>query len=234
MEELTPLVKYLQEVNLISITVRFMFAIIVGGIIGLDREMKRSPAGMKTHQLVCLGAVVVMVTAQYITQSIGYGGDVTRMSAQVISGIGFLGAGTIMVTPQNTVKGLTTAAGLWCSACIGLAIGIGFYSGVILAMVAVFLVLKITPRIEARIYRRAKILNLYIELEDVLEISEVIQIVKQCKCKIVDVNIGKIKFSGVQGASIQMSLFLDDPSEHSNIVGVISKVKSLRFIEEVG
>lgn len=234
MDALTPLMNYLQQVNIVSIAFRFILAIIIGGMIGIDREVKRLPAGMKTHQFVCLGAVVVMVTAQYITQTMGYGGDVTRMSAQVISGIGFLGAGTIMVTPQNTVKGLTTAAGLWCSACIGLAIGIGFYSGVILAMVAVFLVLKVTPRIEAKIYKKAKVLNLYIELEDVLEISEVIQQVKQCKCKIVDVNIGKIKFSGIHGASIQMSLFLDDPAEHSTIVSSISKIKSLRFIEEVG
>lgn len=233
MESVTEIMEYLQEINLISIALRFALAVFVGGIIGVDREIKKSPAGMKTHQLVCLGAVVVMVTSEYISKNLNYGGDATRMAAQVISGIGFLGAGTIMVTPQNNIKGLTTAAGLWCSACIGLAIGIGFYSGVILALVAVFLVLRVTPRIELRINKKARILNLYIELEDVQEISEAIQVIKQCRCKIVDVNIGKIKFSGMHGASIQISLYLEDPAEHGNIIAAISRVKSLSFIEEV-
>lgn len=121
----------LQELNWISITVRLLLALICGGILGIEREKKRRPAGLRTYMLVCVGAAFVMITNEYM--SFKYEGvDPSRMGAQVISGIGFLGAGTIIVTGRNRVKGLTTAAGLWAAACIGLAAGAGFYSGQLL------------------------------------------------------------------------------------------------------
>src|SRR5690554_4598709 len=103
---------------------------VAGGILGLDREFKNRPAGLRTFMLVCIASTLVMITNQYVLEVYSHLNiDPTRMGAQVISGIGFLGVGTIIVTRRNHVKGLTTAAGLWASACIGLAIGIGFYSG---------------------------------------------------------------------------------------------------------
>lgn len=112
-----------------------LFSLVAGTLIGLDRSMKRRGAGIKTHVLVCLGSALVMMTGQFI--QLNYEGtmDVARMGAQVISGVGFLGVGTIIVTGHNQVKGLTTAAGLWACACIGLAIGIGFVDGALLALV---------------------------------------------------------------------------------------------------
>jgi len=102
----------LREVTYLAVALRIFSAIIVGGLIGLDRGMKNRPAGMRTYMLVCLGACVVMLTNQYIFQFFGTG-DPVRMGAQVVSGIGFLGAGTIVVTRRSQIKGLTTAAGLW-------------------------------------------------------------------------------------------------------------------------
>ena len=115
----------LREVTPIAILVRILAAVVIGGLIGLERGMKNRPAGLRTYMLVCVGACVVMLTNQYIFQTFSTG-DPTRMAAQVISGIGFLGAGTIIVTRRSQIKGLTTAAGLWASAGVGLALGIGF------------------------------------------------------------------------------------------------------------
>ena len=114
------------ESFLISVLVRLFCAAICGGIIGFERGLKGRPAGLKTFSLVCIGATMVMVTNEYIMIYVSGGsGDAARMAAQVISGIGFLGAGTIMVTGANQVKGLTTAAALWVTAALGITIGAG-------------------------------------------------------------------------------------------------------------
>ena len=104
-----------QELNTGSIILRILLSIGVGGVIGLERGIKNQPAGFRTYMLVCLGASLVMMTNQYICDTFG-GGDPSRLGAQVISGIGFLGAGTILVTNGSRIRGLTTAAGLWTAA----------------------------------------------------------------------------------------------------------------------
>ena len=118
---------YLDEWNIVTITVRLILAVVCGGAIGLTRSVKRRGAGFKTHALVCLGSALVMMTGQYIYVDFGAISDIARLAAQVISGVGFLGVGTIMVTRDNHVKGLTTAAGVWVTAAIGLSIGSGLY-----------------------------------------------------------------------------------------------------------
>ena len=120
----------LNELNLVSTVVRLALALLLGGMLGIERGRKRRPAGLRTYMIVCIASSLVMITSQYMAEVFGTG-DPARMGAQVISGIGFLGAGTIMITSRQ-VKGLTTAAGLWAAACIGLAVGIGFYAGAIL------------------------------------------------------------------------------------------------------
>ena len=128
---------WLLEPNIITITIRALLALICAGIIGYDRNARGSAAGIRTHILVCLGAMIAMSTGVFA--SMFYKADASRIGAQVVSGIGFLGAGTIIVH-RGQISGLTTAAGLWASACIGLAIGIGFYEAAIVGTAAVFLV----------------------------------------------------------------------------------------------
>ena len=115
-----------REVTQEAVVLRILLAIVIGGLIGLERGLKNRPAGLRTYMLVCVGSCLIMLTNQYIYQCTG-AGDPMRLGAQVVSGIGFLGAGTIVVTRHNQIKGLTTAAGLWASAGVGLALGIGFY-----------------------------------------------------------------------------------------------------------
>lgn len=130
-----------------SIALRLLIAGILGGIIGFEREHSRQPAGLRTHILVCIGSALVMITSEYLlvyyAGSGSFSSDPARMGASVISGIGFLGAGTILRN-GGSVRGLTTAAGLWAVACIGLACGIGFYEGALIATALTVITLLLT------------------------------------------------------------------------------------------
>lgn len=145
----------LQELNFITIIFRMILAIFIGGIIGTERDIKQRAAGLRTHILICFGAAVIMMTNVYVYEMFPDAGiDVTRMGAQVVSGIGFVGAGTILVTNQNRVKGLTTAAGLWAAAALGLAIGIGFYEAALAGGLAVIGVVTLLQPFKRFIQRR--------------------------------------------------------------------------------
>lgn len=152
-----------REVTVTEIILRVLISVAIGGLIGLERGMKNRPAGLRTYMLVCVGACVVMLTNQY-TYQVYQVGDPVRMGAQVISGIGFLGAGTIVVTSRNQIKGLTTAAGLWTAGGIGLAIGIGLYEVALAASVAVFIILTVLHQLDFRVRKKAHILEAYVEL----------------------------------------------------------------------
>ena len=153
----------IREVTYAAIAFRVVAAVVLGGIIGLERGLKNRPAGLRTYMLVCVGACLIMLTNQYIYQVFGTG-DPVRMGSQVVSGIGFLGAGTIIVTKRNQIKGLTTAAGLWAAAAVGLAIGISFYEAAIIGGCAIFVVLTVIPSWDNRLQRNRKIIEAYVEL----------------------------------------------------------------------
>ena len=146
-----------------SMALRILLAILLGGVIGVERGMKNRPAGLRTYMLVCLGACIVMLTNQYVYQIYGVG-DPVRMGAQVVSGIGFLGAGTIIVTSRNQIKGLTTAAGLWASACVGLALGIGLYEVAVLGSFGVFFILMLLGELDVRLHKNTRQIDVYVEL----------------------------------------------------------------------
>ena len=147
------------EITQYSVIMRILVAIVIGGMLGLERGMKNRPAGLRTYMLVSVGSCLIMMTNQYIYQYTG-SGDPMRLGAQVVSGIGFLGAGTIVVTRHNQIKGLTTAAGLWASAGVGLALGIGFYEGAITAGVSIYLILTILQKLEDRVHKKIRVMDI--------------------------------------------------------------------------
>ena len=160
------IIETLNDLNPWSVAFRILLAVFIGGCIGNNRERHGRAAGLRTHILVCLGAAMTTLMGLYATQCLGSSGDPMRVGAQVISGIGFLGVGTIMVRNRSHVIGLTTAAGLWATACIGLAIGVGFYWAVATA----FGVIMITMTALSRLERTAKYRDrgsYYIELIDI-------------------------------------------------------------------
>lgn len=154
----------MNSIPLWDVVVRLLLAVVVGGIIGLERAGTNHDAGLRTHVLVCLGAAVVMITSVELRSIVYY--DVGRIGAQVVSGIGFLGAGCILVNGTK-IKGLTTAAGLWATACIGLAIGCGFYYiSIISAIIALLSVLALKP-ISSKLQSHNKVnLDIYISCND--------------------------------------------------------------------
>ena len=176
----------LREVTIWAVVLRIVVAVIVGGLIGLERGLKNRPAGLRTYMLVCVGACLVMLTNQYIFQ-VYETGDPTRMAAQVISGIGFLGAGTIVVTRHSQIKGLTTAAGLWTSAGVGLALGIGFYEAALVGGFAVFTVMTLLQRMDNRMHSATKRLDVCLELESGLSLADFLHQVRETGLEISDV-----------------------------------------------
>lgn len=156
----------LRELTLVSVLLRFVLAAVCGGVIGIERGRKRHDAGLRTHAVVCIGAASAMMVNQYLLEYLGSAGDPARMGAQVISGIGFLGAGSIIITGRQQgqrVKGLTTAAGLWASACMGLAWGAGFFEGAVIMCILLVLVMVVLTRVDKAYIKSAAAVQLYVE-----------------------------------------------------------------------
>ncbi len=153
----------LEDFNAVSVIVRILLTVIVGGIIGSERGRHGSAAGMRTHILVCLGSAVTALTGLYLTQQLGVSGDAGRIAAQVISGIGFLGAGMILVKNTTVITGLTTAAGMWATAAMGIALGYGFYLAALVGMLACVFTSAFLRRME-RSTRKSS--SIYVEISD--------------------------------------------------------------------
>ncbi|WP_058486203.1 MgtC/SapB family protein [Defluviitalea phaphyphila] len=223
----------LKEVNTFSVIVRLTLAVICGGIIGMERERKNRAAGFKTHILVCIGSSLTMITNQYIVESLNVGGDPSRLGAQVISGIGFLGAGTILLTGKHQVKGLTTAAGLWASACMGLAIGIGFYEGAIISCAFIFGVMTILNKVDNQILSKSKLVDLYIELNSGKYLRKLIKFLKNNNLEIIymDTNKDTIVKEGNLGCFITIKQ--PQKKHHEELLSLIGGLEGVEFIEEL-
>lgn len=204
--------KELGEITIWSILVRFVLVVLCAGACGLERARRRHAAGLRTYILVCLGSMIVIFTNQYIYE-VFETGDVARLGAQVISGIGFLGAGTILVTSRSQIKGLTTAAGLWVSACIGLAIGIGFYTVAIVGTIFAFIAFTLLPKLEILFTKGSNTIEVHIELYNRESLKDFIDYVraKGGKINLVDYNVSYAK-SGLSVYTINMVSWVKDTS----------------------
>jgi len=158
--------EYLRELNLASIALRVFLAILAGGLIGIERGKQGRAAGMRTHILVCLGAALTVMIGFYAREILGYeNSDPMRVSAQVISGIGFLGVGTILVKGRFQITGLTTAACVWTTATIGLALGSGFYEGALVVFAAAFLTVTLLHKLEYKLGKQQRRFGMYVEIK---------------------------------------------------------------------
>lgn len=220
------------DINIISITVRLLLAVILSGIIGLERGANRHPAGFRTHILVCVGAALAMMTNQYIVEAFG-STDPARLGAQVITGVGFLGVGTILITGRNKIKGLTTAAGLWASACLGLALGIGFYSGAVIAAIIIFISLSLLPKVENYFYTKSRVLELYIEIDSIENYKKLTGYIHSFSPTYYESHLSQT--SPVVKGSIAFNISLILP-KHMNRHDTVSKLESIDgvyMIEEI-
>ena len=235
--------RYMTADNVLGVTLlRLLFATFCGGVIGLERGRKRRPAGFRTHMLVCLGATLAMLISQYLSMmeknywseltTFVANTDVSRLGAQVINGIGFLGAGTIIVTGRQEVKGLTTAAGLWASACMGLTIGAGFVEGAFCGCVLISLTIILFSRLERFIVSRVRNINLYIEFVHVDDLGSIIKAIKEKGIRIFDVEMHKAKREEKNQSAV-FSVRLPKRMLHTEVMTALAAVKNVCAIEEL-
>lgn len=220
---------FLRDMTTVSVLVRLFVAVLCGGFIGIEREHKRRPAGFRTHILVCLGSAMTTMTSQYLLSQLGLFNDISRLGAGVIAGMGFLGAGTIIVTKRRQVKGLTTAAGLWTCAIIGLAIGAGYFELGILATAVILLAEIFFSRFEYWVLVNSKNLNIYVEYNGSENLDNVIRMIKGYRIVIIDLEITK---SGNNSCAI-FSLQLPKKFSHDKIMTAISTSDGVVSVEEL-
>ncbi len=220
-----------------AIAIRVLLALLVGGVIGLERGKKRRAAGSRTYMLVCIGAACAILLGYYNarmqTGAEDKAVDVTRYGAQVINGIGFLGAGTIMISDKQDVVGLTTAAALWTSACTGLAIGAGFYVCAVLALILIFVSVRLLPRLEERIIAHSRDMNLRVNFLTLDYIYDFFGCVKAMDVRIYSINV----FPGLQDAGekpcLLVSLRLPKGMRRTKFLAALTEVRDISSIKEV-
>lgn len=212
---------------------KLALAALLSGVIGFEREHSHRPAGFRTHILVSVGSALVMLTSVYIAKDRGDVTDVTRMSAQVISGIGFLGAGTIL-REGFSVKGLTTAASLWAVSCIGIAVGAGYIAGALVATVVIYLTLNSLKRF---IVRGSAGKLLFIEIKDVgTQIPQITKIIKQCggtihSMEVVYTEAKDLKFKRKKDTSVIKVLVF--PKNNESLSLITSTIRSMEDVEDI-
>lgn len=180
----------LQSLNFSTVVFRVVLSVLLSGLIGMERDIKHRSAGLRTHMLVSLGATIIMITNEYIYYIYPEAQiDITRMGAQVVSGIGFIGAGTILVTSDNRVKGLTTAAGLWVAAAIGMAVGIGYYELAILSAITVLIIVTFLRPVKRAIQSRVEVYELTLLIFSQNGVSGFLEYTADHNIRIMDIDI---------------------------------------------
>ena len=230
--EIAKTVGLLQEISLLSVIIRLALSVLIGGIIGTERGLRNRPAGFMTYVLVCLGSTLIMLTNQYIS-SIIPGTDPTRLGAQVVSGIGFLGAGTIIVTRKDEIRGLTTAAGLWVAAGLGLAVGVGFYVGSIVGCLFIVFVLVSLKRIDIYIKQHAKSMEIYLEYDSSFSIRTLSEFVEKQGYELFDIQRGNVKSLKKELGTLIFSLGLLKRTYHKEVLKSLYTIEGVEYVREL-
>lgn len=213
-----------------ELLLRLSLACLLGGLIGIEREQNRHPAGFRTHILVCVGSSLVMLCNIFIFDHYKNFANVdpARLGAQVISGIGFLGAGTIM-KEGVTVKGLTTAASIWSVACIGLATGMGFYTGSIFATILVLVTLVVFSRFEGRLYGVKRSTLLKIKSADRPgQIGRIGTELGKCGLQICDISM---EVSDETSVLIKVRISKSRQDIGTDVMDCLSKIEGILYVE---
>ncbi len=226
------ILNFFKQPTMLSMFSRLALAVFLGAVIGIERGKKRRPAGLRTHMLVCLGAALTMVISQYLVLR-GQTTDVSRFGAQVINGIGFLGAGSIIVTGRLEVKGLTTAAGLWASACMGLAVGAGFVFAAAVGCLLIVLTTAVLSKLEVKIMSNSRNMNVYVEYTDTATIGVLIEKMKELNVRIFDVELSRNVNPAAGIHSAMFDIKLPRKLTHSTVMTTVAEVATVKSVEEL-
>ncbi len=223
---------FLRDFNFWTVLLRLALAFICGGIIGTDRELKGRSAGIRTHILVCLGSVMATMTGFFAMNVFSLSSDPLRVAAQVISGIGFLGVGTILVTGSSHIRGLTTAAGIWTTAAIGVALGAGFYEGALVCTALAFFAISFLQRLE-RIFKDKKgHLSVYVEIKDADRLNEILERVTAQSYKIMSAEVRPAKSGMPNYLGIEAKIAAGHDLNKQQCLHELSKIEGVSFAIE--
>lgn len=224
----------LRELSIASIVFRFLLATGCGAVIGYERGKKRHAAGLRTHIVVCIGASSVMLLSQYLSFYFDTNADPARLGAQVISGIGFLGAGTIVITGYQRgqrVKGLTTAAGLWASACMGLAVGSGFYEAAVIMCAFLFCVIAALNRLDEKYLKDSTVIRFYIEYTAETPFSTILATLRKNRWHLSYLEYPGGNSGPINSAIIDVQRFGQD-SDRNALLATLRCTNGVLFVED--
>ncbi len=215
------------SMNLVSVTLKLVLAILVAGVIGLERGKQGRAAGMRTHILVCLGATLASMLGFYVNSNLDISSDPLRVAAQVISGIGFLGVGTILIKGRFQITGLTTAAGLWAVGAIGLALGAGFYEGAIVTFALAMVTITLIGKLEGKLNKKYSRFGIYVEIDSDKHVRKILDFLND-NLAVTDVQVTSPR-SGTEGnvgieANIHNKNMATSPNEVATLLETLDEV----------
>lgn len=214
---------------------RMVLAVFCGMLVGLERQLKGHSvaAGCKTFCLVCLGAALAMLTNEYIVISGNGNGDLARMAAQVISGIGFLGAGTIITTGSNKIRGLATAASLWVTAALGISIGTGFYTGVAGGVACILVSTAACNVVQRLVNQKSRVMRIQLECINEAFMLQLIEYIRDKNFRIMTITRHSENKWYKKDICVIIEMDLQKRRNHSEILQDIRSMDGLRYIQEI-
>ena len=222
-----------REFSITTLLLRMVLAFCCGGIVGIEREIKRRPAGFRTHILICVGAAMTTIVSQYLYLEMHYQTDMARIGAQVIAGIGFIGGGTIIVTKRQRIKGLTTAAGLWATAIVGLSLGAGFYEGGIITAMLILIVELVMSQVEYFVLKNTPELNVYVECKDRYSLERIVSALGEQKVRVINMEVMRAAAGETISASAIFLLRLQKSIQANDVICMINGIDGVTAAEEL-
>lgn len=222
----------LRSITFASVFLRLILAAVCGGIIGAERETKRRPAGFRTHILICLGAAMTTLTSQYLAYNMGYHTDIGRLGAQVVVGVGFIGAGSIVVTRRQHIKGLTTAAGLWAVAIVGLAIGAGFYEVSLISTVLIWVAESLFVYWDRKKLQTALERNVYLEYSKKEALESILRLCRQMELRVENMEFTRQMGSG-NNACLILQLHAMKKQSTGDFFAELHKIDGVEMVTEL-
>nr|WP_297704724.1 MgtC/SapB family protein [uncultured Butyrivibrio sp.] len=224
---------FLEGTTDIAVSIRLVIATLFGSLIGWERVVKRHSAGIKTFALVSLGSAVATALNIFLAMEPGLNADVSRIPAGVVSGIGFLGAGTILVTGRQQIKGLTTAASLWVTACMGMAIGGGYLVVGIACFALIMLANVVLMNVSKVVEEYSKYISIYIEVDKSGGVKKLSKWITEQGFKISSVAKSKEKTLQSNDVALIIDVDFDKNRSHGEFVAELNELEFVNYVEEI-
>ncbi len=227
------IIDYLQSTDSIAVAIRLVIATVFGGLVGWERIIKHHSAGIKTHALVSLGSAAATALNIYLSLLPGLSADVSRIPAGVVSGIGFLGAGTILVTGRKQIKGLSTAATLWVTSCMGMAIGAGYLEIGCVCLIMVAFSNILLKQLSIKVEGYSKFMSIYIEVNKSRGVNKLRSLLTDQGFTIISMTKSKEKTLQSSDTGLMLDLDLDRKRSHDEVLDMLSNEEFVNYVEEV-